>query len=74
MHLINKLLRVLLTLVVLYFLTGAILAAYYEIVIYPDSLAGIFEPVAKHIVLIHNNACDFLERLFNAFSRKVNSI
>lgn len=64
---INKLLRILLVLVVLYFLIGAFLMAYYEIIIYPDSLSGIFEPVAKHIRIIHESACEVLEKLLTGF-------
>ena len=63
---INKMLRILAVLVVIYFLAGAFLDAYYDIVIYPASLAAVFEPIAKHIQLIHEAAVEALEKVMNA--------
>ena len=71
---INKMLRILLILVVVYFLAGAFLDAYYEIVIYPASLAGIFSPIAKHIRIIHEAAVELLEKLLSAGGRALREI
>ena len=74
MGLIHKLLRIILILVTIYFIMGTCLLAYYEIVIYPDSLANIFETCAKHLLLIHHSGTEALEKLLHATDDAIKKI
>ena len=74
MRAINFVLRLLFTIVLLYLIVGTLLDAYYEIVIYPDRLAPLFDTLSDGVLKLHAGASEGLDKIFHGLRKGMEAV